>query len=75
MKILIAEDDVVSRRLLESVLAKLGYEVLSTENGRDAIKASSAACVVVASTSSPSTTTSYSPISTPAVSAGWAAAT
>jgi DNA-binding response OmpR family regulator len=36
MKILIAEDDVVSRRLLESVLAKLGYEVVSTENGRDA---------------------------------------
>ncbi|MBP1655157.1 MAG: response regulator receiver protein [Bacteroidetes bacterium] len=36
MKILIAEDDVVSRRLLESVLNKLGYEVISTENGRDA---------------------------------------
>lgn len=36
MKILIAEDDVVSRRLLESVLTKLGYEVISTENGRDA---------------------------------------
>jgi len=36
MKILIAEDDVVSRRLLESVLAKLDYEVISTENGRDA---------------------------------------
>ena len=36
MKILIAEDDVVSRRLLETVLTKLGYEVASTENGRDA---------------------------------------
>ena len=36
MKILIAEDDVVSRRLLESVLSRLGYEVISTENGRDA---------------------------------------
>lgn len=36
MKILIAEDDLVSRRLLEGVLHKLGYEVISTENGHEA---------------------------------------
>lgn len=36
MKILIAEDDPVSRRLLEARLAKWGYEVISTENGDDA---------------------------------------
>lgn len=36
MKILIAEDDIVSRRLLENVLTRLGYEVISAENGRQA---------------------------------------
>ena len=36
MKILIAEDDPVSRRLLEAALSKWGYEVLVTTNGREA---------------------------------------
>jgi DNA-binding response OmpR family regulator len=36
MKILIAEDDTVSRLLLSTTLKKLGYEVIATENGRDA---------------------------------------
>ena len=33
MKILIAEDDPVSRRVLETTLAKWGYEVVTTTNG------------------------------------------
>ena len=36
MKILISEDDTVSRLLLSTTLKKLGYEVIATENGRDA---------------------------------------
>jgi len=36
MKILIAEDDEVSRRLLKKSLLRWGYEVVTTENGRDA---------------------------------------
>ena len=36
MKILIAEDDEVSRRLLQKSLLRWGYEVVTTENGRDA---------------------------------------
>ena len=36
MKILIAEDDGVSRRLLEKSLLGWGYEVVVTENGADA---------------------------------------
>ena len=36
MKILIAEDDTTSRRILETVLSKSGFEVISTKNGRDA---------------------------------------
>ena len=36
MRILIAEDDRTSRRLLEKALAKWGHEVIVTENGRDA---------------------------------------
>ena len=36
MKILIAEDDPVSRRLLEATLGKWGYEVISTSNGTEA---------------------------------------
>jgi sigma-B regulation protein RsbU (phosphoserine phosphatase) len=36
MKILIAEDEVVSRRMLQSYLEWLGYEVAAAENGRDA---------------------------------------
>jgi sigma-B regulation protein RsbU (phosphoserine phosphatase) len=36
MKILIAEDDAVSRRLLQAALAKWGYEVIVTANGKEA---------------------------------------
>lgn len=36
MKILIAEDDEVSRRLLEKSLSRWGYEVVTTKNGMDA---------------------------------------
>ena len=38
MKILIAEDDPVSRRLLESLLLKWGYEVIAVSNGREALQ-------------------------------------
>ena len=36
MKILIAEDDPVSRRLLEATLDKFGYEVVVADNGAEA---------------------------------------
>ena len=36
MKVLIAEDDQVSRRLLQATLGRLGYEVVCTENGAQA---------------------------------------
>lgn len=36
MRILIAEDDVVSRRLLEATLIRWGYEVIVTRNGVEA---------------------------------------
>lgn len=36
MKILIAEDDPVSRRLLQAALIKWGYEVIVTANGKEA---------------------------------------
>ena len=36
MKVLIAEDDPVSRRLLQAALVKWGYEVTVTANGREA---------------------------------------
>jgi len=36
MKILIAEDDLTSRRRLEAVLTKWGYEVVSCSNGKQA---------------------------------------
>lgn len=36
MKVLIAEDDPVSRRLLQAALAKWGYEVTVTGNGKEA---------------------------------------
>src|SRR5262245_29413563 len=39
MKILIAEDDPVSRRLLQAALIKWGYEVTLTTNGREAWQA------------------------------------
>ncbi|MCD6293795.1 MAG: response regulator, partial [Deltaproteobacteria bacterium] len=38
MEILIAEDNTVSRMLLEKVLVKLGYKVLAAENGLEAWK-------------------------------------
>jgi len=36
MKVLIAEDSLTSRRLLETALVKWGYEVVSTLNGKEA---------------------------------------
>lgn len=39
LKILISEDDDVSRRMLESILAKWKYEVMITDNGVDALAA------------------------------------
>ena len=39
MRILIAEDDVVSRHLLEATLTKWGYEVISTTDGIQAFDA------------------------------------
>lgn len=39
MKVLIAEDDPVSRRLLQAALVKWGYDVLVTTNGTEAWKA------------------------------------
>jgi diguanylate cyclase (GGDEF)-like protein len=39
MRILIAEDDSVSRRILESHLVKWGHEVVSTTTGREALEA------------------------------------
>jgi phosphoserine phosphatase RsbU/P len=39
MKVLIAEDDPVSRRLLQAALIKWGYEVTVTSNGREAWEA------------------------------------
>lgn len=36
MKILIAEDDLISRKLLASTLRQFGHEVISTENGEEA---------------------------------------
>jgi len=38
MKIFIAEDDITSRRILEAVLTKWGYEVTAVSNGNDAIE-------------------------------------
>jgi len=39
MKVLIAEDDPVSRRLLQAALVKWGYEVIVTTNGKEAWEA------------------------------------
>ena len=38
MRILIAEDDAISRRLLESTLEKWGHDVITTDNGREALE-------------------------------------
>ncbi|MBN1545743.1 MAG: diguanylate cyclase [Syntrophaceae bacterium] len=38
MKILVAEDDAVSRRILEATLAKWDYQVISVDDGRKALK-------------------------------------
>ena len=38
MKILIADDDAVSRRLLERTLLRAGYEVVAVVNGRQAVE-------------------------------------
>lgn len=38
MKILIADDEVLSRRLLEKTLQKAGYEVLAVQNGTAAVQ-------------------------------------
>lgn len=38
MRILIAEDDIVSRKVLTSYLEKWGHEVVAVENGNDAIE-------------------------------------
>jgi len=39
MKILIADDEPVSRRLLEATLIRLGHEVIAVEDGTDAVAA------------------------------------
>src|SRR6188472_2163541 len=38
MKVLIAEDDSISRRLLQAALVKWGYDVVVTTDGREAWK-------------------------------------
>jgi phosphoserine phosphatase RsbU/P len=38
MRVLIAEDDVVSRRLLEATLGKWGYDVIATTDGLQALE-------------------------------------
>jgi two-component system cell cycle response regulator len=37
VKILVADDDAVSRRLMERILQQCGYEVIAVENGRQAV--------------------------------------
>ena len=39
MRILIAEDDLISKRLLEATLRRSGYDVLATSNGAEALAA------------------------------------
>jgi len=39
MRILIAEDDLVSRKMLEATLARWGYEVIVTSDGAEALRA------------------------------------
>jgi predicted signal transduction protein with EAL and GGDEF domain len=43
MKILIADDDAISRRLVQNTLERVGYEVLAVENGRSAAECLSSA--------------------------------
>jgi two-component system cell cycle response regulator len=38
VKILVADDDAVSRMIMERMLRQIGYEVTAAENGRDAIE-------------------------------------
>ena len=38
MKILIADDEALSRRLLEKTLDRAGYEVIAVENGKQALE-------------------------------------
>jgi CheY-like chemotaxis protein len=38
MRVLIAEDDEISRTLLETVLSKLGFDVVATSNGKEAVE-------------------------------------
>ena len=42
MRVLIADDDTVTRRLLESTLQSWGYEVCSASNGEEALQILSA---------------------------------
>jgi len=37
LKILIADDEAISRQLLEKTLERAGYEVVAVENGRLAV--------------------------------------
>lgn len=39
MRVLIAEDDEISRTLLETVLSKLGFDVVASSNGKEAVQA------------------------------------
>jgi two-component system cell cycle response regulator len=38
VRILVADDDAVSRRLMETILQRVGYEVVLAENGRQALE-------------------------------------
>jgi two-component system, cell cycle response regulator len=38
MKILVADDDAVSRRLMEEILRRAGYEITTADNGRQALE-------------------------------------
>jgi CheY-like chemotaxis protein len=37
MEIIIAEDDLISRRILENIFVQWGYDVISVDNGNDAV--------------------------------------
>jgi len=39
MRILIAEDDLISRNILQAVLLKFGHEVVAVNDGRQALEA------------------------------------